>query len=189
MMEYVVVNPYWNVPYSIVQKEMLAKAQASGGAALARGNFEVEIGNRTVDPTTVDWTTVSASRVSIRQRPGGGNALGNVKFMFPNQHSVYIHDTSSRGLFAQSYRALSHGCVRVHEPFAFADAVLSQEPDGLDGARLKKMLGGGEKQIMLKRQVPVHITYFTEWVDDAGQVQTRRDVYGHDARMRRILGL
>lgn len=188
-MEYVVVNPYWNVPYSIVKKEMLAKAQASGGAALSRGNFEVEVGNRAVDPTTVDWSTVAAHQVTIRQRPGGGNALGNIKFMFPNQHSVYIHDTSSRGLFANSYRALSHGCVRVHEPFAFADAVLSEEPGGLGGAQLKKMLGGGEKQVMLKRQVPVHIAYFTRFVDDGGHLETRRDVYGHDARMKRLLGL
>ena len=168
---------------------MLAKAQASGGAALSRGNFEVEVGNRAVDPPTVDWSTVAAHQVTIRQRPGGGNALGNIKFMFPNQHSVYIHDTSSRGLFANSYRALSHGCVRVHEPFAFADAVLSEEPGGLGGAQLKKMLGGGEKQVMLKRQVPVHIAYFTRFVDDGGHLETRRDVYGHDARMKRLLGL
>lgn len=187
-MKYVVVNPYWNVPQSIIQKEMLGKLQASAGQGLS-SSFEVEVGNQTVDPATVDWNQVSARQVSIRQRPGDGNALGNIKFMFPNQHSVYIHDTSSRGLFAQSYRALSHGCVRVHEPFSFADAVLSQEPNGLGGAQLKKMLGGAEKEVSLKVQVPVHMAYFTVFVDDAGQVQTRRDVYGHDAKMKRILGL
>jgi murein L,D-transpeptidase YcbB/YkuD len=184
-MEYVVVNPYWNVPYSIVKKEMMSKLQAGR----LGGSYEVEVGNRTVDPSTVDWSTVSPGNVSIRQRPGDGNALGNIKFMFPNQHSVYLHDTSSRSLFSRDYRALSHGCVRVHEPFSFADAVLSEEPETLDGSRLKKMLGRGEKTVMLKRHVPVHIVYFTEFVDDAGQVQTRRDIYGHDARMRRILGL
>lgn len=185
-MEYVVVNPYWNVPYSIVKKEMLAKLQAGQGIG---GSFEVEVGNRQVDPATVDWNNVSAGNVSIRQRPGDGNALGNIKFMFPNQHAVYIHDTSSRSLFTRDYRALSHGCVRVHEPFSFADAVLSEEPETLGGAQLKKLIGRGERQINLKRQVPVHITYFTEFVDDAGQLQSRRDVYGHDAKMRRILGL
>lgn len=184
-MKYVVVNPYWHVPQSIIQKEMLGKLQAGHG--LSR-SFEVEVGNRTVDPSTVDWTQVSARQVSIRQRPGDGNALGNIKFMFPNQHSVYIHDTSSRSLFANSYRALSHGCVRVHEPFSFADAVLSQEKN-LGGAQLKKQIGGAEKEIQLERQVPVHINYFTVWVDDAGQVQTRRDVYGHDAKVKKILGL
>ncbi|TBW40802.1 hypothetical protein EYW49_03490 [Siculibacillus lacustris] len=189
MMQYVVVNPYWNVPISIIRKEMLSKAQATNGGSLTRGNYEVAVGNRTVDPATVDWAAVPAEQVEIRQRPGDGNALGNIKFMFPNQHSVYIHDTSSRGLFAQAYRALSHGCVRVFEPFAFADAVLSEEPTKLDGARLKAMLGGGEKFVNLKRFVPVHIAYFTQWVDDDGHLQARRDIYSHDARMKRLLGL
>ena len=185
-MKLVVVNPYWHVPQSIIRKEMMGKLQSGGRLG---GSFEVEVGDQTVDPATVDWATVDPRRVAIRQRPGDGNALGNIKFLFPNKHSVYIHDTSSRGLFAQTYRALSHGCVRVHEPFAFADAVLGEEPGGLGGAQLKKMIGRGEQQINLKRQVPVHITYFTVFVDDAGQVQTRRDVYGHDGKMRRILGL
>jgi murein L,D-transpeptidase YcbB/YkuD len=184
-----VVNPYWNVPYSIVKKEMIGKAQSTAGGALARGGWEVEVGRHRVDPTTVDWSTVDASKVTIRQRPGDGNALGNIKFLFPNQHAVYLHDTSSRGLFAQKFRALSHGCVRVHEPFSFADAVLSEEPEKLDGGKLKKMIGGGEKTINLKRLVPVHITYFTAWVDDAGQLQTRPDIYGHDARVKRLIGL
>ncbi len=185
-MKTVVVNPYWHVPYSIVKKEMMGRLQSGGALG---SSFEVEVGNRRVDPASVDWSTVAPHQVQIRQRPGGGNALGNIKFLFPNKHSVYIHDTSSRGLFANSYRALSHGCVRVHEPFSFADAVLSEEPERLDGASLKKMIGGGERQLTLKRQIPVHVTYFTQFVDDAGQVQSRRDVYGHDARMRRILGL
>lgn len=185
-MKTVVVNPYWHVPYSIVKKEMMARLQ--GGRGLG-SSFEVEVGNRRVDPGAVDWNTVAAEHVSIRQRPGDGNALGNIKFLFPNKHSVYIHDTSSRSLFAQSYRALSHGCVRVHEPFSFADAVLSQEPTALGGAQLKKWIGGAEREIGLKVQVPVHINYFTVWIDDAGQVQARRDIYGHDAKMKRILGL
>ncbi len=188
-MEQVVVNPYWNVPYSIVKKEMIGRLQSSAGQSLSRGGYEVRVGKQMVDPTTVDWATVNAANVSIRQVPGDGNALGNIKFLFPNQHAVYIHDTSSRGLFSQSFRALSHGCVRVHEPFSFADAVLSEEPEKVDGARLKKMIGGGEKTLMLKRTVPVHIAYFTTWVDDAGQVQNRPDVYGHDARVKRLLGL
>lgn len=185
-MKFVVVNPYWHVPQSIIRKEMMGKLQSGGRLG---GSFEVEVGDKTVDPASVDWATVDPSRVAIRQRPGDGNALGNIKFLFPNKHSVYIHDTSSRGLFAQTYRALSHGCVRVHEPFAFADAVLGEEPGGLGGAHLKKLIGRGEQQINLKHQVPVHMTYFTVFVDDAGQVQTRRDVYGHDGKMRRILGL
>jgi murein L,D-transpeptidase YcbB/YkuD len=188
-MTHIIVNPYWNVPYSIVKKEYLAKAQETNGEALTRGNFEVEVGNKTVDPATVDWTTVNASEVHLRQRPGEGNALGNIKFMFPNQHSVYIHDTSSRGLFVQSYRSLSHGCVRVQDPFSFADALLAEEPTALTGTKLKSMLGGGEKYLWLKKTIPVHIAYFTEFVDDAGMLQTRPDLYGHNARTKQLLGL
>ncbi|WP_407049895.1 murein L,D-transpeptidase [Methyloraptor flagellatus] len=188
-MKHVIVNPYWNVPVSIVKKEMIGKAQQTAGTALTRGNFEVVVGSRSVDPTAVDWATVNPATVQIRQRPGDGNALGNIKFMFPNEHSVYIHDTSSRGLFAQSYRALSHGCVRVHEPFSFADAVLSEEPTKVDGAKLKKLVGGGEKTLMLQRHVPVHIAYWTAFVDDDGKLETRADLYGHNARVKKLLGL
>ncbi len=188
-MTHIIVNPYWNVPYSIVKKEYLGKAQETRGEALARGNFEVEVGNRVVDPTTVDWSTVNASQVHLRQRPGAGNALGNIKFMFPNQHSVYIHDTSSRGLFVQDYRSLSHGCVRVQDPFGFADALLAGEPTGLNGAKLKAMIGGSEKVLWLKRPIPVHIAYFTTFVDDAGKLQSRPDLYGLNGKTKQILGL
>lgn len=188
-MTHIIVNPYWNVPYSIVKKEYLGKAQETRGEALARGNFEVELGNRVVDPTTVDWSTVNASQVHLRQRPGAGNALGNIKFMFPNQHSVYIHDTSSRGLFVQDYRSLSHGCVRVQDPFGFADALLAAEPTGLTGAKLKAMIGGSEKTLWLKRPIPVHIAYFTTFVDDNGKLESRPDLYGLNAKTKQILGL
>jgi L,D-transpeptidase YcbB len=188
-MTHIIVNPYWNVPVSIVQKEFLAKAQETQGASLERGNYEVEVGNKLVSPSTVDWSTVNAANVHIRQRPGDGNALGNIKFMFPNQHSVYIHDTSSRGLFQQTYRSLSHGCVRVNEPFSFADALLADEPTGINGAKLKSMIGGGEKYLWLKKPIPVHIAYFTTFVDDDGTLQTRPDLYGHNARVKQLLGL
>ncbi len=188
-MTHIIVNPYWNVPYSIVKKEYLGKAQETKGEALTRGNFEVEVGNKTVDPTTVDWSTVNASQVHLRQRPGAGNALGNIKFMFPNQHSVYIHDTSSRGLFVQDYRSLSHGCVRVQDPFGFADALLVEEPTALTGGKLKGMIGGSEKTLWLKRPIPVHIAYFTAFVDDAGKLQSRPDLYGLNTKTKQILGL
>ncbi|MDR3374034.1 MAG: L,D-transpeptidase family protein [Ancalomicrobiaceae bacterium] len=188
-MTHIIVNPYWNVPISIVKKEYIGKAAETQGASLTRGNFEVEVNNKVVDPTAVDWTTVNAAQIHLRQRPGDGNALGNIKFMFPNQHSVYIHDTSSRGLFQQSYRSLSHGCVRVQEPFSFADALMAEEPTGITGAKLKSMIGGSEKYLWLKRPVPVHIAYFTYFVDDAGALQTRPDLYGHNAKVKQILGL
>jgi murein L,D-transpeptidase YcbB/YkuD len=132
---------------------------------------------------------VNPAKVRVRQRPGDGNALGHVKFMFDNEHSVYLHDTSSRGLFQQSYRALSHGCVRVNEPFAFADAIFSEEPTGLDGSKLKGMVGGDERWIYLKRKLDIHLAYFTVFVADDGKPESRPDVYGHNARTKLLLGL
>jgi murein L,D-transpeptidase YcbB/YkuD len=188
-MTHIIVNPYWNVPVSILKKEMLGQIQETGGAYLDRGNYEVVVNSRAVPAASVDWTTVNPAAVRVRQRPGAGNALGNVKFMFPNQHSVYLHDTSSRGLFAQNYRALSHGCVRVYEPFAFADQLLSEEPTGLNGSKLKAMVGGEEKWLYLKRKIEVHLAYFTTWVADDGKLETRPDIYGHNGRTKQLLGL
>ena len=109
--------------------------------------------------------------------------------MFPNQQSVYLHDTPSRGLFSQDYRSLSHGCVRVFEPFAFANALLAEEPSGISGDKLKAMVGGTEKYNWLKHKIPVHLTYFTTFYDLDGKFQVRPDLYGYDAKMKQILGL
>ena len=125
--------------------------------------------------------------VHISQPPGERNALGRIKFMLPNEHDVYIHDTPTRGLFANAIRAYSHGCIRVHEPFRFADALLADQ--GIDGARLKKSIGGPERTLMLKRHIPVHIVYFTAGVGKDGKVEARPDIYGHDARLKATLGL
>lgn len=144
-----------------------------------------------IDPTTVDWASYTRRSMPYRfkQPSGRGNALGNVKFMFPNQHSVYLHDTQSRSLFSRTVRAYSHGCVRVHKPFEFADALLENEPDW-NGSKIKRMVGGrGERHIKLKTHIPVHLTYFTAIASPDGSVRKLRDIYGHDARMKRMMGL
>lgn len=189
MMDHIVVNPYWNVPPNIVRKEMMSKIVSTGGGSVASGAWEVYVGNRQVDPRSVDWASTSPGAVSIRQKPGPSNALGNIKFMFPNNHSVYIHDTSSRGLFARDFRAMSHGCVRVHEPFEFANALLAEEPN-VSGEGLRKMVGnGGERYIRLASPIPVHITYFTRFTDADGTLVSRPDIYGHNGRVKAALGL
>ena len=186
-MQHVIVNPYWNVPTSIAVKEMLPRLAADPGY-FARQGFElVNARGRVVDPYSVDWRAVEAGRFRFRQPPGERNALGRIKFMFPNQHDVYIHDTPTRSLFANAIRAYSHGCIRVHEPFRFADALLADQ--GIDGARLKKLIGGPERTLMLKRHIPVHIVYFTAGVGKDGKVEARPDIYGHDARLKATLGL
>ncbi len=187
-MNHVIVNPYWNVPYSITSKEMLPGIRANPVNYLTNRGYEVVRNGRVVDPLSVDWAGVNLRSVRIRQKPGGRNALGNIKFMFPNRHAVYMHDTPSKSLFGRVTRAFSHGCVRVEDPFAFADAVLRQE-EGWNGARLKKAIGGKERRINLKHKVPVHIVYFTSFVDDEGRLQRRPDIYGQNGKLEAALGL
>lgn len=161
-MEYAVVNPSWYVPPSIL-KTMLAEGRTAGFEVLRRGNT-----------------------ISLRQPPGERNALGFIKFMFPNQHAVYLHDTPNRTLFSRSERALSHGCVRVDDPFRFADSVM---PAAWTEERLKKLIGKGERTIQLGRKLPVHLAYFTAVADEFGGYRTFPDLYGYDARMRTAMGL
>src|SRR5690606_21131975 len=134
-MQYIIVNPYWHVPSSIAAKEMLPEIMANPRAFFARQGIEVLYKGRVVDPGLVNWPVVASLSknlpISFRQPPGERNALGRIKFMFPNQHAVYLHDTPLRNLFEKDYRAFSHGCVRVQNPLRFADALLVEE-DGWD---------------------------------------------------------
>jgi murein L,D-transpeptidase YcbB/YkuD len=170
LMEYAVVNPSWNVPPSILKNEFLPGLARDPNYAARRG-YEVVYRN---------------GNVSVRQPPGERNALGFIKFMFPNNHAVYLHDTPNRTLFSSTHRALSHGCVRVEDPFRFADAVL---PEAWSSDRLKKLIGKGERQIRLSEKLPVHLAYFTTLVDEAGTTRTLPDLYGYDIRMKIALGL
>ena len=171
-MEFLVVNPSWYVPPSIMKKEFLPGLAADPGYAARRGYEVIRRGNA----------------VSVRQPPGERNALGNIKFMFPNNHAVYLHDTPGRHLFRNETRAFSHGCVRVEGPFRLAEALL-QRRQGLSERNLRAMLGPSERHIKLTETVPVHLAYFTLFADDTGSIQRRPDIYGHDARLRRALGL
>ncbi|WP_132253860.1 L,D-transpeptidase family protein [Methylobacterium segetis] len=170
MMEYAVVNPSWNVPPSILKNEFLPGLARDPNYAARRGYEVVRRGNT----------------ISVRQPPGERNALGFIKFLFPNNHAVYLHDTPNRSLFSASFRAMSHGCVRVDDPFRFADSVL---PAAWTSERLTKLIGKGERTIRLAEKLPVHLAYFTAYIDDAGQFRTLPDLYGVDARLRAALGL
>ncbi|MFI5412140.1 murein L,D-transpeptidase [Kaistia sp. UC242_56] len=190
-MESIVVNPSWNVPASITMKEMLPAVRRDP-SYMSRKGYQV-LANvdgkfRPVDPQMVDWSNVNARQIMIRQPPGDDNALGNVKFLFPNEHSVYLHDTPSKSFFKRDDRALSHGCVRVQDPLEFADVLLAHQ-GGWSQQRLRKMVGGKEKWINLPNRIPIHLTYFTAFVDDNGVVQTRPDIYGFNARVEKALGL
>ncbi|MCC0805070.1 L,D-transpeptidase family protein [Methylobacterium sp. W2] len=170
MMEYAVVNPSWNVPPSILKNEFLPALARDPNYAARRG-YEVVYRN---------------GNISVRQPPGERNALGFIKFLFPNNHAVYLHDTPNRSLFSASQRAMSHGCVRVDDPFRFADSVL---PEAWSSERLKKLIGKGERTIRLPEKLPVHLAYFTLDADERGSLRSHPDLYGHDARMKIALGL
>ena len=171
-MTFIIVNPYWNVPLSIIRKEMIPKLAADPTYFQDHGYEVVER----------DGVT------TVRQPPGDGNALGRIKFMFPNSHSVYLHDTNARSLFGRDKRALSHGCVRVDRPFAFAEAVLGRR-NGWTEARVQKLVGGTERVINLPEPLPIHIVYFTAFVDPKTGLQLRDDVYGTMGRIEGALGL
>lgn len=185
--EHIVVNPYWNVPSSILGNEIAPKLAANPGY-LASQNMELLYGGKVVNAASVDWTTTPIRNFSVRQRPGPGNALGQIKFLFPNQHDVYLHDTPSKSLFQRSFRAYSHGCVRVQNPMEFAAALTEKEP-AISRASLEGQFGATERWNNLKNHIPVHITYFTLRVDEDGTIRSFGDVYGHNKRMIELLGL
>lgn len=188
-MEHIIVNPYWNVPSSIAVNEMMPRL-ISNPASVSGYEVYARVGGRTrrVDPTQVDWSQVNPRSVSFRQPPGRGNALGNIKFMFPNSHDVYLHDTPSKGLFANAVRAYSHGCVRVQDPLDFAAALL-QEDDSVSVDKIRKLIGGREIRENLERHIPVYITYFTAVVGPDGELRLMNDIYGYSAKVRKALGV
>ncbi|WP_051228947.1 L,D-transpeptidase family protein [Pleomorphomonas oryzae] len=187
-MQYLVVNPYWNVPESIKVKEMLPEIQADPAGYFSRHGYEATWDGQVIDPTRIIWDENAVKAVGIRQVPGEANALGHIKFMFPNQHAVYLHDTPLRSLFNRDVRAFSHGCVRVDDPMAFADAVLQGDPEWTV-PKLQAMFGGDEKRVDIATHLKVHLAYFTAFVDDGGKLQIRDDIYGHIQAIKKALGM
>ncbi|MBJ3786787.1 L,D-transpeptidase family protein [Devosia sediminis] len=186
---HLVVNPYWNVPSSIIRGEIAPAVLANPGYTDSH-NMDLLYNGTPVSPWQVDWTQVSSSNFPfrVRQRPGAGNALGQIKFLFPNKHDVYLHDTPSKSLFSRSFRAFSHGCVRVEDPMAFADALMANEP-AISRASLEAMFGPNEKWVNPQTQIPVHLAYFTLRVDADGAIRNYGDVYGHNEKLIAALGL
>ena len=180
-MESVVFSPYWNIPDSIAQGETLP-AIARDPAYLSRQNIEiVRTSGGTVSPADVDWNDPEALKgYAFRQRPGAGNALGHVKFLFPNAHNVYLHDTPTDQLFGKPTRAFSHGCIRVEEPEQLAKYVLRDYPEWDEPSIGAAMPSGNEKHVKLTQKIPVHIVYFTAWVDENGGLHFQPDIYGYD---------
>jgi murein L,D-transpeptidase YcbB/YkuD len=161
----VVFSPYWNVPPSIVKNEIMP-AMAKNPNYLASHNME-STGNEGGLPV-------------IRQLPGPQNSLGKVKFLFPNSFNIYFHDTPAKSLFEKDKRAYSHGCIRLSDPVKMANYLLQGQPEWTPEKIDEAMNSGNEKYVKLKKPVPVLITYYTAWVDEAGALHFADDIYGHD---------
>jgi L,D-transpeptidase YcbB len=176
-MEHVIFRPYWNVPHSIATEELVPQ----GPSALQSKGFEV-VSHYAPDARVYAMTAANLRRVSsgalrLRQKSGPDNALGLVKYMFPNQYAVYLHDTPADHLFSESRRAFSHGCIRLERPADFGAWVLG--PQGWDKARVQEAMTTGERQqVNLESEIPVYIVYLPVWADESGDVHFLPDVYG-----------
>jgi L,D-transpeptidase YcbB len=199
-MTMIVFHPSWGVPDGIKKKELLPLLRGSSRtdliglftgsqssrAVLEQHKLQAYYQGRPIDPDQVDWGSANIGAYEFRQPPGPTNVLGAIKFMFPNRHDVYMHDTPERDLFARSFRGLSHGCMRVADPRRLAAILLAQDK-GWSEQQVESLLNGGTREVELATRIPVHVTYFTAVVDRQGNLHTFGDLYGLDTRMGAIL--
>jgi murein L,D-transpeptidase YcbB/YkuD len=191
-MTYLVVNPYWNVPTSIAVADILPELRKDVSYLSHRGtrvfqSWAVEAPE--VDPTSVDWHAYHTNHFPfrLRQDPGSNNALGRIKFMFPNPFAVYLHDTPNRSHFKRVQRDFSSGCIRVEAPFVLADFVLAGDRRWTPKALTQAVEKGETRTIRLRHPLPVHLLYMTAWADETGEIQFRSDIYDRDRDLDRAL--
>lgn len=215
-MTHLVLNPSWYVPESISEAEILPQIREDPGYARRKG-YEItrvtEDGGTVVDPSEVTgdsatqasddtpwWSfarrdeddgerdrSSETAQYRVRQLPGPANSLGEIKFMFPNEHNIYLHDTPADSLFDRTNRDFSHGCVRIERPLDFARYLLRESEDWSPERIEEALAGGAEQRVDLPEPLPVHLLYWTAWVDGDGTVHFREDLYGHDQRLARAL--
>ncbi len=186
-MEHMVINPTWNVPRSIATKEYLPMLQQNPNAV---SHLKlIDQSGRVVNRAEADFTQYTKANFpfDIKQPPSRSNALGLVKFMFPNRYNIYLHDTPAKNLFARETRAYSHGCIRLHKPFEFAYNLLAKQTNDPKGVFHGHLKTGRETQVNLEKHVPVHIIYRTAFTKAKGHMQFRRDIYGRDAKIWKAL--
>lgn len=182
-METVVFHPFWNVPNSIKVKELLP-GLVKGSGIMEKQGLKIKFRGQDINPRSINWSTTDIRNYHVYQPPSRRNALGVVKFLFPNKHAIYFHDTPSKHLFKRKSRAYSHGCMRVRNPLKLAQVLLGPDK-GWTGRRIRSLVNDGPKnnQIALNNKVPVHIVYFTARIDAKGQLSLFKDVYGHEERI------
>ena len=180
---YLVFNPTWTVPPGILANDILPGARRDPTSIHQRGLKVLDRSGREVDPSSIDWNQFRSGNIpyTLRQDPGPKNALGRVKFMFPNDYAVYLHDTPSTTLFDSADRSFSSGCVRVENPLEFARLLLDDPAAWNDSTIAQAIASGRTQNVTLKRKIPVLLAYWTAWVDTQGRVNFRRDIYDQDA--------
>lgn len=185
-METVVFNPSWGVPQSIIVNEYLGKLRRDPGY-LDRQGFKVIAPNgKVIRSSSVNWAAYgSRPPFGVQQPPGKGNALGELKFLFPNSHDIYMHDTPTKNLFAEPTRTYSHGCIRVQNPREFAEVILGWDREKID----RETDSRKSQSVALSQKIPVHITYFTAWPDSSGKMSYFNDVYERDEAMEKALAV
>jgi murein L,D-transpeptidase YcbB/YkuD len=181
--DHLVLNPTWTVPPGIIRNDILPAAHRDPTSITRRGLDVLDASGNKIDPQSIDWSRYKSGNIpyTLRQEPGPKNALGRVKFMFPNSYSVYLHDTPSSALFESSDRAFSSGCVRVERPLELA-ALLLDDPSAWNAAVIRQVIDAGSmRPVTLPTKVPVLLAYWTAWLDPQGRVNFRRDVYEQDS--------
>ena len=193
-MNHVVFNPFWRVPRSIAIKDELPQIRKDPEffATHDMEVFRYQAGGGTtrIDPAAVDWSKVTEDSFGylLRQKPGATNALGRVKFMFPNRYNVYLHDTPSQNLFRRSKRTFSSGCVRVARPIDLGEYLMADNP-GWDRERFVATIEAGKtRTVNLNRRLPIYLVYLTAWAEGESPVGFRRDIYGRDGALIAALG-
>ncbi len=187
-LESVVMAPYWNVPNSIVENEIKSH-MLTNPYWLDTQDMEIvtkEKEPKPIDPLSIDWASVTEKNFPymVRQRPGPKNSLGSLKFLFPNEYAIYLHDTPADGLFNQNQRGFSHGCVRLEKPVELAKYLLRDMPEWNESRIRETIDSNQETWVTLPKKVQVYLVYFTSWVDDNGDVHFREDIYGHDKKLK-----
>ena len=179
-MEYIELNPYWNVPSSIAVNEYVPKLRKNPGVVAAQ-NIALLSSSGPINASSVNWNSYGKGNFpfSLRQEPGPGNALGRVKFMFPNDFNVYMHDTPAKSKFDRTQRYFSHGCIRLQDPLKMAEYILGAE--GWSRAKIDQVIASGKRTVVtLKKKIPVYVVYLTAFVNKDGSTWFREDVYGRD---------
>lgn len=186
-MKSIVFNPEWTVPPTVVREDLLPNLRR-GGSILRQHGLQVRYNGRVVDPGSINWTRVNMANIAFTQPPGPTNVLGKVKFLYPNKHSVYMHDTIRPNLFTQTVRAIGHNCIRMERPNKLAEILLTEDK-GWDAKKVEGLIAKGyNTAVKVDRPIPVHTTYFTAVVDDEGKVTTFADIYGLDRKVAPIVG-